>query len=260
MNGRRVVLATCALLVLPAIGSCSRAAPPAGPGTAPLALAKVWPRPPSAPPEHRFRADGEGPFPPSWPTIAFVGRTETQVECDPVCGNGTLFIACAPDLTPDSDVLDLLANAGLAERCNLFALPFSDGRGPLQPCYGAWVQMAGLGAEAHFVFVDASGGTSGRRVRVYHHGVAFGAEFQHHTFERVLWDDSRVPVYVGDADDDGCDELLIGSVETNSSGAAGTPQVYRIMKWSSTSHAMEEAGRIDASNVHDAPCFTVLSP
>jgi hypothetical protein len=223
-------------------------------------MVKVWPRPPSAPPEHRFREDGEGPFPPSWPTIAFVGRTKTQVQYDPTFGNATLFIACAPDLAPDGELLSLVANVGLADTCNLFPPPFSDGPGPQEPCYGAWVRMAGLGSEEHFALVDASGGTAGRRVRVYYHDIAFSPNFQHHSFERVFWDNSRIPVCAGDFDDDGCDELLIGSMETNSSGAPGTPQTYRIIKWSKARLKMEEVGQIDASEVYADSRFALLCP
>jgi hypothetical protein len=254
MRPRGIGLFTLMVLVL-WIGGCAAAPSDAQRGS--LALVKMWPAPPSAPPEYRYREDREGPFPASWPTLAFVARTRAQADYDDSWGDATLFLVSGPHLTAADDLLSLVASARFVDRCHLF--PPAD-IGPARPCYGAWVQMAKRGAEELFVLVDCSGGTSYRRVRAYQHIIEFRPVYQCHWFDRVLEDDSRVPVYVGDQDGDGAEELLIGSEETNASGAAETPQVYRVMKWSNDHRRMEEVGEVDASDVYGNPKFDLLCP
>ncbi len=218
-------------------------------GSAPLALIKMWQAPPSAPAEHRYRDDGEGPFPASWPTFAFVAKTEAQQQCRASWGGATLFLSSGSGLAPTDGIVRLVAHARFAVDCRTW---------PDIPCHGAWVRMGGLVEEEHFVLVDASGGTAGRRVRVHEHQIMFNLDWQDHWFREVFYGLSRLPVYAGDIDADGRDEILLGTEESNSSGAAGTPKVYRIMKWSGTQ--MEEAGQVDASVVRQNARMMMVGP
>jgi hypothetical protein len=180
-----------------------------------------------------MRADGEGPFPASWPTYAVVCQNYEQ-ERGHGSSNATLFLASGPDLPQGETADGILPYADLAAPCLV---------GPKGSYAGVWASMKRDG-EMSFVFADWAGGIIGLRVRIFdqdpieYGGPAFGGDYQVHSFHAALDDGSRLPVYVGDTDGDGFDELLIASTESNDSGAPGTPERWRVIKWEGGRYAV----------------------
>lgn len=208
------------LVVLFLLAGCSTVDRATGPRDEDWVLA-VWACPPD--PGGHFREDGEGPYPASWPVAAVLCSYSDRADerrFHGVMPDATLFLVASKDLDVDSPLDELHRTARFAYPC-LVGAPS-----------GVWLKLCA--PYEHFVFVHESGGSVGPRVVVIEHRILFTLtddDFQSHMFGIVFMGGSRIPPYYGDIDGDGRIELLVASEETNSSGAAGTPQTYRIVEW-----------------------------
>jgi len=212
-----------------------------------LRVLHVWQAPPSPP--ARYREDGEGPFPPSWPALAVVTQDAEQAERGGgIVSNATLFLVSGPGLKSTASIGNLLSHTRFATHCHV---------GDDDSCAGAWV-LFGDTDETRFVLVDWAGGTIGLAVRVFDQRVGYLGDYQSHIFDVALYDGSRLPVYLGDADGDGRTELLIASEVSNNSGATGTPRLWRVMKW--VGAGMVEIGEVGQAFIDAHPDLEPLMP
>jgi len=205
-------------------------------------LLAVWQAPPVP---GGFRRDGEGPFPPPWPLVAFVWKAPCEENHD----DATLFFASAPALRKKDSVCRLLANAKLATHCRV------SGVGTF---VGKWVRFDPQ-AVPLFVFLELGGGTAGWEVRVFDDWGSYELDgYQNHPFRCVFSGASRLPVYLGDATGDGTPDLILASQKSNISGAAGTPEVWRVM--SSTPRGFVKVGHIGKNKLEKLHNLTRLTP
>ena len=194
-----------------------------------LTVLKVWKCPPDQP---YWREDGEGPFPPSWPTTAVLCQSRTQAD-NPgsIVSSASLFLLAGHEFEQEPTIESLAADTQYVTG----ASTDSDGR---------WVTLAKKSEQDFFVLVGPSGGTASIEVTIYKHNVSYNDEFQGHGFGLVFLGASRIIPLLVDVDDDSFFEVLIGSEETNSSGAPGTPQIYRILKWDEEAKEIRDIGQV----------------
>lgn len=203
--------------------------------------AHVWLAPAGEP---YWRDDGEGPYAPSWPTMAVVCKYATNAPGADTRGSlwdSTLFLMALPDLR-ESHALQLIPSGAR------FAVPCRS------ECRGAWVRFAPPPAEPFFVLAHASGGSIGDIVRVFGHSISYNtphtgdSAFQDHSFDVSFRAYSRITPLIGEVDQDGFVALLVGSEATNSSGAPGTPQRYRVIKLNSEQGGFDKTREIEAAD------------
>ncbi len=181
---------------------------------------QVWPRPAD---KWRSRADGEGPYPPSWPTAAILCQNRVESDASTVLYDATLFLLAGPELDLSTPISAIPKHAKYACRCRA-----GDAR-------GHWLPLARESAD-FFLLVSECGGTAGLQIEAFAQRVDYADHtredaYQCHSFSQFFVGNSRIPPYMADVDHDGAIELIIGSDVTNSSGAPDTPQIYWIMKW-----------------------------
>jgi hypothetical protein len=192
--------------------SPGQAARPAA--TGPRILAS-WPSPARKGPPY---FDDEGvKYPDPWPAVAFVCLPGYASSYDGTLSRATLVLASAPLLGIHSKMIDLLSSARYAEECYAFA----------GEAAGRWVQFS-EDSEPMFVFVDIPGGTAGPRVMVFAHSVSYDwpGSFQSHAYSKLLDVRARKGAYLGDTDEDGYDELVTCTEESNYSGVG--PRDFRV--------------------------------
>ena len=152
-----------------------------------------------------------------WPALAVVARTQPEAGKG-VVSDSTIFLVVGPGLARTDPAHRLIAHTRLAEPCLW-------GNGS---CMGGWLSLGPPGSLPVFVFVDESGGSAGGRVRVFDH-VAFGGGPswpQEHSFRRVFEGFSRHGIYIGDVNQDGRDELVLPTEDSNGTGVP-RPMVFR---------------------------------
>jgi hypothetical protein len=128
------------------------------------------------------------------------------------------------------------------------------------PCHdadiqGRWLFSAKDGTSL-FILSYHSGGTAGMRVLAFSHR-AFSSDcwqseegLQDHMFYEILNEESRLPVYVGDFDNDGVEELFIASEATNMSVATMETGTYRVISFAGGSaEVLAEVGASDIPTV-----------
>jgi len=235
------LLVVVACLAAPGCRPVPLPRPPSGDQLA--RILDVW-KAPSVPGD-RMRDDGEGPYPAPWPTLAVLCQNHEQ-ENGSGSSNATLFLAAGPDLRPTDGIGQLLPYADLAAPCLV---------GPDGSWAGIWAATRRKG-ETSFIFVDWTGGTVGLRVRIFdthtEYNQVLDGNYQVHSFSLAFDEGSRLPVYVGDVDGDGVVELLIASGVSNSSGAEGTPELWRVVKWVGGKYTMKEVVDQDFIASHPA--------
>ena len=163
----------------------------------------IWP----APANDWHYGDAGQLLPPSWPTFALV--VQQQPECRGPMEDKVLLFASGPGLRGDDTTCHLLAHVRGVAHC-------LGGEGDFA---GMWLRLERAPYfDADFLFLDYTGGTAGRRVRVFSHNIGYDVPFQDHGFGVMFDSASRHGVYVGDVDADGHPELLVSTEESNTSG------------------------------------------
>ena len=192
-----------------------------------------------------YRADGEGPYAPSWPTAAVICRNAPRAQGAQdrtLTHDGTLFLLSAPDLTSGNVVHCLPHAARFASSC------FTDAR-------GHWLRLSPL-REPLFVLVHESGGTAGLIVRVFDHSIIYDhpdhhgpGAWQSHSFAEVFDDNSRLPPLAGDVNGDGRMELLLANDAGNIQKPFAERTTYQVFAWDDTSQKLALLKELDVTDV-----------
>ena len=190
---------------------------------------------------HGYRPDGQSPLPPAWPVVAFVTQTERQAAYRGVLSNATLYLAAGPDIRKSDSAARLLTAARLATPCRSAHLG------------GRWLRFARGQAELFSLVYDAP--VSGAVLSLFTDDAWHDEQYQSHQFSRVFTCASRLPVYFGDINNDGKNELLV-SVEPG--GKADPAYTYRVLQW--TGQTVTAIGQVDYPAVLRMDHLVLLTP
>ena len=186
---------------------------------------------------------GKGIYPLFWPTAAIVcryGPRKGQAQYAGPLLDATLFLVAGKDFDSKRPLRGLARSARFASPCRTSELR------------GHWLWLSPDQASPVFILVYASAGTGGIRIDAFARSAAYTdpsdpTAFQDHYFRRVLTTQSRIPPYYGDPDGDGQVEIFVAAEVTNMSGAPGTPNIYRVLRWED--HGLRETGQIQESTL-----------
>ena len=239
---RRTILVAWAVACLLTAG-CRSGPSDAGHGDCGARLVAMWPKPPG---QWSYGAGGKGPYPPTWPVLAFVIQQESRNTVG--MRSAVLCFAAGPDLKADDPLCCLLAHVRYATPCM--------GAGPY--LIGEWSRDgAEQWSDYAFIFLDFTGGTAGRRVTVFGHGISFddtgwdaASAYQSHSFSEMFSGSSRYGVYIGDVDFDGVSDLLLPTNEANISGGKAPPQPSQAISWAGLGE-VRQVGVFTAEQVAD---------